>query len=931
MSRRDLAHVLSALWDLSGGTAGAGVPVAAVDRAIGRGFDDMRTPLNLQSLAAEGLVELLADGTWALTTQGADRQRQDRGWTCATALILAGPSPQVDMATKPAPAPSAGAPADISDPASEADHGPRRAPAPVRAARPGALGPVTLVSAPAGSGKTMLLSSWLRSAEPPGAVAWVARRARRDATRRASGARSSTRCAARARSPPTTRSPRCVPAPRAARRSSSQRLIEGLGRLAEPVLLVLDDLHQLRSDDALRGLEQLLARAPRAAAHVHGQPARPEARPAPAAPRRRADRDPRRRPRVHRRRRPASCMAAAGVAVAPRDVARLHERTEGWAAGLRLAAMSLARHDAPDRFVAEFSGSERTVADYLLGEVLASQPPEVRRLLLRTCILERVNGPLADLLTGRSDGDAAAARARGGQRARRRGRRRRARGSATTTCSPTCCASSCAARRPARSPGCTGSPPAGTPSTATPSRRSATRARRGLASWPAELLGRHWVHLVLDGEEATLGALLAGLPGRAGRRRRRARRRSRPPTAWRESRWAEADALLAAARARAAGACPPQRRHRAETALATVQLLRARRARRPRRGRRRGRARMLHGDGAPAGAELAALALMNLGIAETLDAARSRTPRRTSSGRSRSAAGSAARTSRSAASAALGVVANLTRRLDLAEDRSRAGDRDRRARGLVDAPDRRRRLRDPRRRADRPRAARRGRALARARRADPRRRARAGGERRPAPRPGDARAGPRAARRRAGGVPRGRAARRRSCARRTSSAVVERQWQLRAQLRLGDARAGARRARRGRSRGRRAVVQPRARACASPTDDAARRRRRGRAGARGRGVRVPPQLEIEALLLDALARTRLGRARGGGAQRRARARARRARRAACGSALTVPGARELLAAHPPHRTAHAAHLQTLLDHLAGVEPRPPSPRSSPTR
>ena len=73
------------------------------------------------------------------------------------------------------------------------------------------------------------------------------------------------------------------------------------------------------------------------------------------------------------------------------DVTRLHERTEGWAAGLRLAAMSLARHADPDRFVAEFSGSERTVADYLLGEVLASQPPEVRRLLLRTCILERVS------------------------------------------------------------------------------------------------------------------------------------------------------------------------------------------------------------------------------------------------------------------------------------------------------------------------------------------------------------------------------------------------------------------------------------------------------------------------------------------------------------------------------------------------------------
>ncbi len=76
MSRRDLAHVLSALWDLSGGVAGAGVPVTAVDRAIGRGFDDMRTPLNLGSLAGEGLAERLADGTWALTAEGAARQRE---------------------------------------------------------------------------------------------------------------------------------------------------------------------------------------------------------------------------------------------------------------------------------------------------------------------------------------------------------------------------------------------------------------------------------------------------------------------------------------------------------------------------------------------------------------------------------------------------------------------------------------------------------------------------------------------------------------------------------------------------------------------------------------------------------------------------------------------------------------------------------------
>src|SRR6185436_14284503 len=99
----------------------------------------------------------------------------------------------------------------------------------------------------------------------------------------------------------------------------------------------------------------------------------------------------------------AELLAAAGVAVGDAQLAALHQRTEGWAAALRLAAMSLVRHDAPERFVAEFSGSERTVADYLLGEVLASRPPEVRRLLLRTCVLDRVSGPLADLLTGSDD------------------------------------------------------------------------------------------------------------------------------------------------------------------------------------------------------------------------------------------------------------------------------------------------------------------------------------------------------------------------------------------------------------------------------------------------------------------------------------------------------------------------------------------------
>jgi hypothetical protein len=77
MSRRDLAHVLTALSDLAGARPGVGVAVGDVDEAIGRGRGDMRTPLNLQSLAAEGLAQPLDDGRWALTPEGVERHRQD--------------------------------------------------------------------------------------------------------------------------------------------------------------------------------------------------------------------------------------------------------------------------------------------------------------------------------------------------------------------------------------------------------------------------------------------------------------------------------------------------------------------------------------------------------------------------------------------------------------------------------------------------------------------------------------------------------------------------------------------------------------------------------------------------------------------------------------------------------------------------------------
>jgi LuxR family transcriptional regulator, maltose regulon positive regulatory protein len=87
---------------------------------------------------------------------------------------------------------------------------------------------------------------------------------------------------------------------------------------------------------------------------------------------------------------------AMGLQLAPEDVGRLAERTEGWAAGLYLAGLSLRGRQDPSGFIASFHGDNRHVADFLGAEVLARQPEQIRRFLLRTSILERLSGPLCD-------------------------------------------------------------------------------------------------------------------------------------------------------------------------------------------------------------------------------------------------------------------------------------------------------------------------------------------------------------------------------------------------------------------------------------------------------------------------------------------------------------------------------------------------------
>jgi LuxR family transcriptional regulator, maltose regulon positive regulatory protein len=89
---------------------------------------------------------------------------------------------------------------------------------------------------------------------------------------------------------------------------------------------------------------------------------------------------------------------AMGLQLASQDVERLAERTEGWAAGLVLAGLSLRGRQDPSGFIASFQGDNRHVADFLGAEVLARQPEQIQRFLLRTSILERLSGPLCDAL-----------------------------------------------------------------------------------------------------------------------------------------------------------------------------------------------------------------------------------------------------------------------------------------------------------------------------------------------------------------------------------------------------------------------------------------------------------------------------------------------------------------------------------------------------
>jgi LuxR family transcriptional regulator, maltose regulon positive regulatory protein len=260
---------------------------------------------------------------------------------------------------------------------------------------------VTVVSAPAGSGKTVLLRSWIEETGLAGSAAWV-QVAREESDQQRWWL--SVLDALRRTDAGSALVQTLTAAPDLDGWVIVERLLSDLAPLRERLWLVADDVHELASEEARRQLELLIMRAPPGLGFVLAT--RHDVRLG-----------------LHRLRlagelaelragdlqftfaEARALFDAAGVNVSGPTLTTLVDRTEGWAAGLRLAALSLAGHPDPERFAAEFRGSERTVAEYLLAEVLGRQSPQVRRMLLRTSVLDRVNGELADLLTGGSGGE----------------------------------------------------------------------------------------------------------------------------------------------------------------------------------------------------------------------------------------------------------------------------------------------------------------------------------------------------------------------------------------------------------------------------------------------------------------------------------------------------------------------------------------------
>ena len=265
-----------------------------------------------------------------------------------------------------------------------------------RAIAEGARGPLTTVTGPPGAGKTMAITLWAAASTHPGALVWITL----DDYDNQPKVFWSYVVAALRRAGITV--PQSLPMPTRGNGVDHIFLLQLASVLAAqdpPVLMVLDDLHLLTEPTALDGLAYVLKNAGPGLHLVISSRADP------LLP-------------LHRYRLagelaeiragdlafsvPESTMLLAhhGIKLSPAALESLTGRTEGWAAGMRLAALSLDGHPDPEQFVKELDAEDSAITSYLVDEVLNAQPASVRDLLLQTSILDCVSADLASELTG---------------------------------------------------------------------------------------------------------------------------------------------------------------------------------------------------------------------------------------------------------------------------------------------------------------------------------------------------------------------------------------------------------------------------------------------------------------------------------------------------------------------------------------------------
>jgi len=249
---------------------------------------------------------------------------------------------------------------------------------------------LTVVSAPAGSGKTTLLAEWLTTVER--SAAWVSL----DATENEPGLFWAYVMHALQRVEPALEG---LTHPPATMDAFLPTLVNAVAAGDDEIILILDDYHVVESADVHRGVKWLIEHLPPRMHLVIASRSEP---PLSLARLRARGELTELRPqdlRFTTAEAAAFLNQAMSLDIPAGDIAALESRTEGWIAGLKLAALSLQGRSDMRAFIESFSGDNRYIADYLIEEVVDAQPERVQRFLLATSILDRLSAPLCDAVT----------------------------------------------------------------------------------------------------------------------------------------------------------------------------------------------------------------------------------------------------------------------------------------------------------------------------------------------------------------------------------------------------------------------------------------------------------------------------------------------------------------------------------------------------